>query len=307
MKRLVLATLVALIVAVLAPPQTHADYAWPIVRTGNTGANVSAVQHLLTSRGHTTTADGAFGSGTETNVRNFQSSQGLTADGIVGSNTWTALISTVQSGSTGSAVRAAQVLLNKYGYGLAVDGQFGSGTASATRSFQSREGLTSDGVVGPTTWRYLAGASAGSGTGEWRLMLPQSAVARSEYDDPHHDYPALDLPAAAGTPSYAVTSGTATAVNDSSCGIGAVLVANNVRYSYCHFSSRAFSGTISVSAGQTLGYVGTTGSSTGNHLHFQIRTLSDNLLRCPQSFALALYDGVTPPSPTSLPTSGCSN
>lgn len=305
MTRFIVASLLALVTVLLAPPQpTQADYAWPIVQSGNTGPDVSAVQHLLTSRGYSTSVDGDFGNGTATNVRNFQSSRGLAADGVVGAATWSALVSTLRSGSTGSAVKAAQVLLNKYGYGLDVDGQFRGGTDSAVRAFQSRYSLTSDGIVGPTTWRYLAGASAGTSSG-WRLMLPKSAVPRSEYDDPHHDYPALDLPAAGGTAAYAVHSGTATAVNDSSCGIGAILVYNNVRYSYCHFQSRAFSGSVSVSAGQTLGYVGSTGSSTGNHLHFQIRTLSDNLLRCPQRLALALYDGVTPPSPTSLPTSGC--
>ncbi|MEJ7741790.1 MAG: peptidoglycan-binding protein [Nocardioidaceae bacterium] len=283
MKRLTLATLVTLVAVLLAPTPTHADYSWPLVQSGSTGPNVSAVQHLLTSRGYGTSADGIFGSGTESKVKSFQSGRGLAADGVVGANTWSALVSTVRSGSSGSAVKAAQVLLNKYGYGLSVDGQFGGGTDSAVRAFQSRYGLSSDGIVGPTTWRYLAGASAGTGTGGWRLMLPKSALPRSEYDDPHHDYPALDLPAAGGTAAYAVHSGTATAVSDSGCGIGAILVYNNVRYSYCHFRSRAFSGTISVSAGQTLGYVGTTGSSTGNHLHFQIRTLSDNRLRCPSS------------------------
>lgn len=305
MKRTVLAILLALLTALLSPPSsTSADYAWPVVESGDSGPNVTAIQHLLTYRGYSTSADGVFGSGTESQVKSFQSSRGLAVDGVVGTDTWSALVTTVQSGSSGSAVKAAQVLLNKYGYGLGVDGQFGPATDSATRSFQSKYGLTSDGIVGPTTWRYLAGAS-GAGTSAWKLMLPRSALPRSEYDDPHHDYPALDLPAAYGTPVYAVHSGTATAVNDSGCGIGAILVYNNVRYSYCHFSSRAFSGTITVSGGQRLGSVGSTGNSSGNHLHFQIRTLSDGLLRCPQRFALALYDGVTPPSPGSLPTSGC--
>ena len=34
------------------------------------------------------TADGNFGSGTETKVKEWQSSNGLTADGIVGDGTW---------------------------------------------------------------------------------------------------------------------------------------------------------------------------------------------------------------------------
>ena len=40
---------------------------------------------------------------------------------------------------------------------------------------------------------------------------------------------------------------------------------------YAHMSSRAVSEGQMVSQGQVIGYVGTTGSSTGNHLHLEIR------------------------------------
>jgi peptidoglycan hydrolase-like protein with peptidoglycan-binding domain len=63
-------------------------------------------------------------------VKSFQQSKGLTVDGIVGNQTWEALIITVQNGSTGDAVRAVQRQLNTRGYGLTVDGVFGSATTA---------------------------------------------------------------------------------------------------------------------------------------------------------------------------------
>jgi peptidoglycan hydrolase-like protein with peptidoglycan-binding domain len=50
------------------------------------------------------------------------------------------------------------VELNKFGYGLTVDGSFGSGTVSAARAFQSAHGLGVDGQVGPQTWQMLVGS-----------------------------------------------------------------------------------------------------------------------------------------------------
>ncbi|MDN7120966.1 peptidoglycan-binding protein [Nocardioides sp. ChNu-153] len=296
---LTLVTALGLALTAAAPP---AQAAWPVLQQGSSGPDVTAVQHLLTARGHATGADGAFGPGTASSVRAFQSARGLAADGVVGQATWGALVVTVRQGDSGPAVRAAQVMLNKHGAGLGVDGAFGAGTAAAVRSFQSARGLTADGIVGPVTWEALAGGGGGGSAG-WALMIPRSNLPRSEFDDPHHDYPALDLPTATGVPAYAVTGGTATATSNSRCGNGVSLVAGGVTYLYCHFSSHAFSGTRTVAAGQLLGRTGNTGNSTGPHLHFQIT--AGGALRCPQAFALALYDGRTPPSPSSLPTSGC--
>lgn len=61
------------------------------MRRGDCGSGVVFVQERLTVLGFPTVADGFFGPNTETAVKDFQTDRGLTADGIVGLNTWAAL------------------------------------------------------------------------------------------------------------------------------------------------------------------------------------------------------------------------
>jgi peptidoglycan hydrolase-like protein with peptidoglycan-binding domain len=146
----------ALAMVTAVPAHAFANAFFHTQSGGNRGVDVRAIQYLLQARGQSVTADGVFGSGTTTAVKNFQSSRGLTADGIVGPATWGALIITVQQGASGPAVKALQTQLNaKRRLSLAVDGIFGSGTHSAVVAFQQHAGITADGIVGPTTWRNL--------------------------------------------------------------------------------------------------------------------------------------------------------
>lgn len=87
----------------------------------------------------------------------------------------------------------------------------------------------------------------------------------------------IDIPASRGTPIYAAKSGV---VITSVYGTGSawsygnyVVVAHSDGTStlYAHMSSRAVSKGQTVKQGDVVGYVGTTGNSTGNHLHFEIR------------------------------------
>ena len=64
----------------------------------------------------------------------------------------------IQMGSTGEEVRLVQSTLDALGYNLSADGQFGSKTYNAVRTFQNAHGLTVDGVVGPKTWEALKSA-----------------------------------------------------------------------------------------------------------------------------------------------------
>jgi peptidoglycan hydrolase-like protein with peptidoglycan-binding domain len=134
---------------------------WPIVRQGDQEHPVRTLQYLLRARGHGIAADGIFGPVTEAAVRDFQGDKGLTVDGVVGAQTWSALIIQVHQGSTGDAVRGAQEefqfrnLSGDPTQGVQVDGIFGPKTDAAVRGFQSALTIAVDGIVGPVTWRAL--------------------------------------------------------------------------------------------------------------------------------------------------------
>ena len=62
----------------------------------------------------------------------------------------------LRQGSTGGEVKEVQRRLKKWGYySGSVDGIFGSGTKKAVISFQKKNGLTADGVVGKATYKAL--------------------------------------------------------------------------------------------------------------------------------------------------------
>ena len=166
---------------------TLSDGTWngTVLRQGSTGSAVEQLQFWLNTLAQydsaiaSVTVDGVFGSGTTAAVRAFQRKYGLTVDGIVGQTTWNELYdefrsiqsdngtpnaypgSPLRSGSSGQNVRLVQFWLKiaRTVYSslnnVTVDGRFGSSTEAAVRKFQSYFGLTSDGVVGRTTWNKL--------------------------------------------------------------------------------------------------------------------------------------------------------
>ena len=137
------------------------------------------------------TVDGVFGSRMTETVKRFQKQFNLTADGVVGRQTWYKISyiyvsvkdlaeltsegetaagtlsdgtwggTVLRVGSSGSAVEQLQFWLNTLAQyessipSVTVDGVYGSGTAGAVRAFQRRYGLSVDGVVGRATWTEL--------------------------------------------------------------------------------------------------------------------------------------------------------
>jgi murein L,D-transpeptidase YcbB/YkuD len=137
------------------------------ISEGSEGPVVSWAQYLLVRRTLSyNQIDGIFGPVTKTAVEEFQGSNGLSVDGIVGPITWGALGGdgpeppTLSQGSTGPVVGQLQTALNE-GRGdftpssnpvLAVDSDFGPITATAVRGAQQQGGIAVDGVVGLQTW-----------------------------------------------------------------------------------------------------------------------------------------------------------
>lgn len=137
------------------------------------------------------TVNGTFDAETESSVKAFQKYFSLTADGVVGRSTWykisyiyvsvkelaqltsegESMDATVTGGTwpgvvlrrgdTGTYVELVQFWLSTLAEfdtdipDLTVDGNFGAGTERSVKAFQTKAGLTADGVVGQATWDAL--------------------------------------------------------------------------------------------------------------------------------------------------------
>ena len=93
----------------------------------------------------------------------------------------------------------------------------------------------------------------------------------------HHDYPAADIAAPAGSPVYAISN--AVVLNawhepDVRCGIGLTMRTSDGQvWTYCHLAilDPTIEDGVSLSAGTQIGLVGSTGHATGPHLHLQLQ------------------------------------
>lgn len=136
----------------------------PTISVGATGDAVRRLERALRRTPDLgITVDGVFSPALEATVKDFQTGAGLTADGIVGPQTWNALpdggpMPLLQEGSTGAVVQSLQTLLTNGAAGQwnvtpqGIDGNFGPHTKASVEAFQSWGGVTVDGVVGDQTW-----------------------------------------------------------------------------------------------------------------------------------------------------------
>ena len=115
-------------------------------------------------------------------------------------------------------------------------------------------------------------ASAMLGRLSFRRPLNSSRVSAGYLGYPGHR--GIDFPAPQGTPVMAAESGTVTTVLYSNKSYGNRVIidhGNGISTLYGHNSSISVSLGQKVSKGQTIAGVGSTGRSTGNHVHFEIR------------------------------------
>ena len=121
-------------------------------------------------------------------------------------------------------------------------------------------------------------------SGNWYWPLPGYYYISSVFGGRYHPitgvwetHTGTDVPAPGGTPIQCAKDGVVTTVVPESAGSSYgnyCIVYHGDGYAtlYAHMQSTpSVSVGESVSAGQVIGYVGTTGSSTGNHLHFELR------------------------------------
>ena len=115
---------------------------------------------------------------------------------------------------------------------------------------------------------FSCGARSGGGT-RWVNPLPNGTYVRGYYAG----HSGIDISAPTGTPVYAANGGPILYAGWNNWGYGITVVIGHGPWStlYGHMSSRAVGCGQVVGAGQVIGYVGSTGNSSGPHLHFEIR------------------------------------
>ncbi len=296
----------AVATAMLAfPALAFGDFGDRELKRGMRGDDVRDLQSILTGLGIRTEADGVFGLATERNVKRYERRRfrvngvvtryqaGMTALAYVrrgrSARSGSPLLGdrTLRRGSRGRDVKELQSLLTKLGFRTGADGAFGPATDRSVKNHERRRRRRADGVVTPSEAGLMlfAGSkrrpSSGGPRGTRRshvFPIRGSHSYGSPFGEDRGSYRhrGQDISAASGTPLVAVTASRVAYRRYQASGAGNYLVlhgADGTDYVYMHMRETAAvrEGT-HVSAGQHVGRVGSTGRSSGPHLHFEMWT-----------------------------------
>jgi peptidoglycan hydrolase-like protein with peptidoglycan-binding domain len=255
-------------------------------------ANVAALQVALKAMGlYPVAVDGVKGPFTARGVRSFQQRRSLAIDGVAGPQTRHALgrrgrprvgSRVMREGNRGWDVAALQFMLQRRGYSPGgIDGGFGAGTQSALLSFQRAAGLGVDGLAGDATIDALRNHSGGPTqvpAGPVRFFRPVVGPIGDRFGAPRDGgarrHSGLDFPVNFGTLVEASGVGTTVFAGRNTGGYGnLVVIQHRLGYTtwYAHLSRITTWVGERVQGGTRIGYVGSTGNSTGPHLHWEVR------------------------------------
>ncbi len=307
---------VALLVCALAASALAA----PGRAEGRGTPNTAALQVALKALHHYSGGiDGINGRRTKLAVRRYQRAHRLPVDGVAGARTRRKLGArgrpsfgsrAMTQGDRGWDVAALQWLLRKRGFKPnGTDGGFGARTTAAVRRAQARYGLTVDGVAGPATIaslkrgrgpRRTSGQTVSNPSGPVRFLRPVHGQITSPFGmrwgRMHHG---IDFGASSGTPVGAGGRGTVSFAGWNSGGYGNLVVIDHrlgFQSWYAHLSSVSVGSGQRVSGGTRIGAVGSTGHSTGPHLHFEVRLRGTPI--DPSGYLLGRYAAKIPPAQT---------
>lgn len=125
-------------------------------------------------------------------------------------------------------------------------------------------------VLGPGACQAVASGAVGNGIFVW----PANNHFLSGFDySPNANHPAIDIDGEEGDPIYAADSGVIVYAGWNNWGYGNMIVINHGngwQTLYAHLSSLYVGCGQSVIQGGTIGAIGSTGNSTGSHLHFEM-------------------------------------
>jgi peptidoglycan hydrolase-like protein with peptidoglycan-binding domain len=245
---------------------------------------IAALQVGLRQRGfYGGTVDGVLGEATTAAVRRLQQKRGLVVDGVPGRQTRSALgrygrrapfgRRILVSGMRGWDVAALQFALAWHGFPSGnFDGHFGPATETALRNFQRWSGLLVDGKAGGAV---VAALRRPPPVCPIRLAPPVAGPITDTFGPRGNRFhTGVDFPAPTGTPVSAAARGRVTFAGWSLGGWGHLVIVDHgggVRSMYAHLSRIGVRVGQMVAGGQRLGRVGSSGLSTGPHLHFEVR------------------------------------